>query len=473
MIHDQYLNTITRNPTVNGAVRQLQCGIRGTVIRPGDVDYDRAKRVWNASVVHDPVAVVRPRDEADIAQAVLTARNAGLPLAVRSGGHSSAGYGTVEGGVVIDLSDLRGMSVDARERTAWVQPGLTWGDYSRQAHEFGLATPAGDSGSVGVGGLTLGGGVGWLVRKHGLAIDSLLSAEVVTADGRRVTASSDSHPDLFWALRGGGGNFGIVTGLRFRLHPVGTVLGGAIVYPATDTVLRELVEVARAAPDELTAINLAMPAPPFPFIPPEIHGQPAVIILFCYAGATDDPGARQRAIEPIRGLGGQTPLAEMVEPMPYPDLFNFTVVGAISRAHALRAGFMHALDDATIDAVLDHIGRPTSPMSFVQLRVLGGAMARVPADATAFAHRDKPLLMMAANAWDDPGDGHRHVAWVESLWRQIAPRTDGAYANFLEDEGEERVRSAFTPESYARLAEVKRRYDPDNLFRRNPNIRPG
>ena len=472
MIHDQYLNTLTREPIASGAVQRLRREIRGTVIRPGDVDYDTAKRVWNASVVHDPVAVVRPRDEADIAQGVLIARDAGLPLAVRSGGHSSAGYGTVDGGVVIDLSGLRGMSVDARERTAWVQPGLSWGDYSRQAHEFGLATPAGDSGSVGVGGLTLGGGVGWLVRKHGLAADSLLSADVVTADGRRVTASSDSHPDLFWALRGGGGNFGIVTGLRFRLHPVETVLGGAIVYPATDAVLRELVEVAPAAPDELTTISLAMPAPPFPFIPPEVQGQPAVVILVCYAGAPDDPDSGQRAIDPLRRLGGQKPLAEMVGPMPYPELFNFTVVGAISRPHALRAGFMHALDDATIDAVLDHIRRPTSPMSFVQLRVLGGAMARVPADATAFAHRDKPLLLTMVNAWDDPGDGHRHTSWVDSLWRRVAPRTDGAYANFLEDEGKDRVRAAFTPESYARLAEVKRRYDPDNLFRRNPNIRP-
>jgi FAD/FMN-containing dehydrogenase len=233
-----------------------------------------------------------------------------------------------------------------------------------------------------------------------------------------------------------------------------------------------LVEVATAAPDELTTITLAMPAPPFPFIPPEVHGLPAVVIFVCYAGAMDDPDAGQRAITPLRSLGGQKPLAQMLGAMPYPEMFNFTAVGAISRPHALRAGFMHTLDGTTIDAVLAHIERPTSPMSVVQLRVLGGAMARVPADATAFAHRDKPLFLAMMNAWDDPGDAHRHASWVDSLWRQVAPRTDGAYANFLDDEGEDRVRSAFTPAVYARLAEVKRRYDPDNLFRRNPNIRP-
>lgn len=472
MIHDQYLNTVLRETTVNGVVKHLERRIQGEVIAPGEAGYDEAKRVWNASVVRNPSAVVRPRDEADVAQAVLVARDAGLPVAVRSGGHSLAGYGTVADGVVIDFSGFKEIAVDPRERVAQVQTGLTWGDYSRRAHEFGLATPAGDTASVGVGGLTLGGGIGWLVRKYGLTVDSLLSAEVVTADGRQLTASDESHPDLFWALRGGGGNFGVVTNLRFQLHPVETVFGGAVIYPTTVPALRGLVEVAAAAPDELTTITFIMPAPPLPFIPAENHGQPVVMILFCFAGEKADLETGQRALAPFRELGGQRPLAEMMGPVPYPDLYNFTAVGAISRPHALRAGFMRALDDVTIEAILAHALRPTSPMSVVQLRVLGGAMARVPADATAFSHRDKPIFLAMMNAWDDGDDGNKHAAWVESLWRQIAPQTDGAYVNFLDEEGDDRVKAAYSPEAYARLVAVKRHYDPDNLFRRNANIRP-
>jgi FAD/FMN-containing dehydrogenase len=469
MIHDQYLNTMPQELAVTGAAEHLRRSIRGVVIRPGDAEYDQARRVWNSRVVRHPMAVVRPRDEDDIALAVRTAREAGLPLAVRSGGHSLAGYGTVQDGVVIDLSGLTEIEIDERERVASVQPGATWGEYSRQAHGYGLATPAGDSASVGVGGLTLGGGIGWLVRKHGLAVDSLLTADVVTADGRRVTASTESHPDLFWALRGGGGNFGVVTSLRFRLHPVGTVFGGAIVYPAEAGVWRALAGAATAAPDELTIMSYAMPAPPFPFLPTEAHGAPATMILVCFAG---DPGAGKRVLAPFLELGGHRPWGDMLGEMPYPDLYNLTAVGAISRPHALRAGFMKALDDDTIDAILAHGGRPSGPMSIAQLRVLGGEMARVPAGATAFTHRDKPLFLAVMNVWEPGEPEEAHVAWVDSLWRAVAPRTDGTYLNFLDDEGEERVRAAFSPEAFTRLVEVKRRYDPDNLFRHNANIRP-
>jgi FAD/FMN-containing dehydrogenase len=443
----------------------------GTVVRPHDVEYDRARRIWNSALDRRRALIVRPADADDIVQTIRFARTHDLPLAVRSGGHSLAGHGAVDGAMVLDLSGVNRLAIDPDRRIAWAQPGLTWGEYSTHAQTFGLATPAGDVASVGVAGLTLGGGIGWLARKHGLTIDSLLSVDVVTADGRQLTASAEEHPDLFWALRGGGGNFGVVTGFRFELHPVGTILGGAIVYPATADLLRAYVDAATAAPDELSTITFVLQAPPLPFIPAEAHGTPVVLITACYAGELN---AGQQAMAPLRRLAGVTPLADTTGPMPYPALYDLTEPGAKPGPAAGRAGFLQALDDATIEAILVYCNQATSPLSVAELRVLGGAMARVPADATAFAHRDKPLFFAILNHWDDKIDPRpeRHVAWVEAFWRAVADRTDGAYVNFLGDEGEDRVRVAYPPATYARLAEIKRRYDPDNLFRLNQNIRP-
>jgi FAD/FMN-containing dehydrogenase len=454
------------------AVRIFAEQFSGEIVRPGSAGYDRARRVWNAGIDRHPALVVRPRDAADVVQAVNFARAQDLPLAVRSGGHSPAGHGTVGGGLVVDLSGMKGISIDAGQRVASVQPGLTWGEYGARAQEFGLATPSGDSASVGVGGLTLGGGIGWLARTYGLTIDSLLSAEVVTADGRLLTASPEEHPDLFWALRGGGGNIGIATEFRFRLHPVGTILGGALVYPPTAEVLSAYAAAAMAAPDELTTLTFVMQAPPYPFVPAAWHGRPVMIVTVCYVG---DPEAGWWDLAPFRELAGVAPIVDATRAMPYPALYDLTAEGGVSRPHAIRAGFLRDLDPATIEAIAVSADRMTSPLSLIQLRVLGGAMARVPAAATAFAHRDKPFLLAAINGWDDPlsADADRHVAWTEGFWREIAPRTDGAYVNFLGDEGEERVRAAYPAATYDRLAAIKRRYDPDNLFRLNQNIRPG
>jgi FAD/FMN-containing dehydrogenase len=448
--------------------RALEGRLLGPVVRPGGDAYEAARLVWNRAYDRRPELVVRAHDAADVIQAVNFARTHGLPIAVRSGGHSMAGHGTVDGGLVIDLAPMNGVSIDPARRVAWAEPGLTWGDYTAKAHAYGLATPAGDVATVGVGGLTLGGGIGWLARSHGLTIDSLLSVDLVTSDGHLVTASEQENRDLFWALRGGGGNFGIATSFRFKLHRVGTIMGGGIVHPATPETIRAYLDAATAAPDELTTIAFVIQAPPLPFIPAEAHGRLILFNTACYVG---DPDAGARALDPLRALAGVAPVADLTGPLPYPGLFDFTAVGTQPRAHAVRSGFLRAFDDATVETVIDYGRRMTSPFGMIELRVLGGAMARVPADATAFAHRDKPYKIAIVNGYED-GQHDLHRAWVETFWAEIAPRTDGAYVNFLGDEGEGHLREAYVPETYARLARIKRRYDPDNVFALNPNITP-
>ena len=303
------------------------------------------------------------------------ARDAGLELAVRGGSHSLAGHGTSEGGVVLDLSAMKGLHIDPERRLAWAQAGLTAGEYTAAAAAHGLATPFGDTGSVGISGLTLGGGIGWLVRKYGLAIDALVSVEIVTADGRLIVASEKEHSDLFWAVRGGGGNFGVVTRFQFRLYPVGMVLGGALFMPPTREVLRSLEPIAASAPEGLTTIAALMAAPPAPFIPAELHGQPTLAIMFVFDG---DPEAGQAALEPFRQVA--TPMAELVMPMPYPGIYEMLKDAETPMLATHRSLFLDALDDAAVDTILEYTTAPDAPMAMVQLRILGGAMARVPAE---------------------------------------------------------------------------------------------
>jgi FAD/FMN-containing dehydrogenase len=449
------------------AVQRLRERLAGELIRPQDATYDYSRRVWNTAYDRHPRLIVRARDAVDVMQAVRFARTYELPLAVRSGGHSMAGHGSVEGGIVVDLSLMKGMSVDPERRVAWAQPGLTWGEYAERADAYGLGTPSGDTASVGLGGLTLGGGIGYLVRKYGLTVDSLLSAEVVTADGRLLTTSETEHPDLFWALRGGGGNFGVVTGFEYRLHPVGTIYGGAVIHEATTETLQAYVRVAAGAPEEVSTIAFVMPAPPLPFIPAEKVGSLVLIILTCYAG---DLATAPAAVAPLRAIG--TPVADVLAPMPYPALYQLSAEGAASRPHSVRSGFMTGFDREAAELIMANVRGLRSPFGGVQLRVLGGAMARVPADATAFAHRDKPLLVTLLNSWIDPAEAARQTAWTEAFWRRLAPHTSGAYVNLLQDEGRSRIRDAYPSLTRQRLAAIKRRYDPTNLFRVNQNIRP-
>lgn len=451
-----------------GAIDAFGRRIRGEILRPADTGYDQARRVWNAAIDRHPGLIVRPHDAADVVQAVDFARANDLPLAVRGGGHSPAGYGTVDRGMVLDFSKMKRIEIDATRRVATAGPGLTWGEYNNQAQDYGLATPGADVAAVGIAGTALGGGMSWLMRKHGMTIDNLLSVDLVTADGHQLTASAEEHPDLFWALRGGGGNFGIATEFQFRLHFVETVLGGAIVYPATRDGLRAFADAMAKAPDELTTITFIQKAPPLPFIPKEAHGKPAHIILAAYTG---DPKTGEQALAPLRTLGGKLPLTDTTQVIAYPAMFFMTEGAGISRPHAVRNAYLRELSDELIEAILDYIDRSTSPYSLVSLRELGGAMARVPLEETAFAHRDKAFYFAIDNAWDDASLAETHLAWTESFWQTAAPYTDGAYAAFLAGEG--RVQSAYPPKTYARLAEVKKRYDPDNLFHLNTNILPG
>ncbi|MGE0540926.1 MAG: FAD-binding oxidoreductase [Dehalococcoidia bacterium] len=455
---------------VQEPIETLRLRLRGELIQPGHASYDPARIVHWGSIDRRPALIVRAEDEVDVIAAVDFARETGTPLAIRSGGHGFAGHGMVDGGIVVDMSGMKSMRIDPVRRTARVQPGLNWGEYAEQAHAYGLATSSGDVATVGVGGLTAGGGIGWMARKYGLTIDHLISAEIVTADGRLVRASENEHPDLFWAVRGGGGNFGVITSLEFRLEPAGTILGGGTFYPAADAanIIRAAADYAAQAPDELTTMVMVMHAPPLPFIPAEQVGKLAVLVAFCYVG---DLAEGERVVAPLRTLG--EPIVDMVMPMPYPGMFELTRDLALpGRRLGVRSMYLESLTDDAIETVIGHTGAATSPFAMAQLRVLGGAMARVPADATAFGHRDKQFMLSVVTEWEDPAEDEQQQAWTERFYAALRPHAAGVYVNFLADEGEARVREAYKAATYERLAAVKAQYDPTNLFRQNQNIKP-
>jgi FAD/FMN-containing dehydrogenase len=446
---------------------RLRAAVDGTVIAPGDPTYDQARALFYGGWDRRPGAIVRPTDAAGVARVVTLAADGGLELAVRGGGHSLAGHSTTEGGIVLDLGAMTGLELDLEGRTAWAQTGLTAGAYTAAVGAHGLATGFGDTGSVGIGGLTLGGGVGFLVRKHGLTVDSLLAAEVVTADGQILAVDAERHPDLFWAVRGGGGNFGVATRLRFRLHELDGIVGGMLLLPASAELIEGLVAAAEAAPEELSMIANIMVAPPLPFLPPSAHGRLVVMALLAHAGGGE---AGERAVAPFRALA--EPIADMVQPMPYAGLFEPAEEIEVVEESA-RSTFLDAVDHAAAEAVVEHLQASTAPMAVAQLRVLGGAMARVPADATAFAHRDRRIMAALGCVYEDAADRPTHHAWADGF--AAALRRDGrpgVYVNFLSDEGPDRVREAYPGPTWDRLVEVKRRYDPGNLFRRNQNIPP-
>jgi FAD/FMN-containing dehydrogenase len=442
--------------------------ITGNVIRPGEPEYDGLRRIHNTLADKRPSVIVRAADAADVAETVDYAKVTGLELAVRAGGHSVPGYSVTEGGIMLDLSGMKGLHIDAEQRLAWAQPGVTAGEFTNAAAAHGLATPFGDTGDVGIAGLTLGGGIGFLVRKYGLAIDNLVSVELVTAEGRTVTASEDVNPDLFWAIRGGGGNFGVVTRFQYRLVPVGMTLSGALILPLSADVVRGLVTVANAAPEELSTIACVMYVPPVPFVPESLHFKPAVIVLFVHA--SDDMAAGQAALEPFRQLA--TPLAEAVIPMPYPGIYDFTAEAGKPGPGVVRSLFLDGLDDDVAAEIVERMSAPSSPRAVTQIRVLGGAMARVPAESTAFAHRDAGVLVAILTAFENPDELAIHEAWTVDFFAALRPKGRGVYSNFLEAEGEARIREAYPTATYERLAEIKAKYDPTNVFRMNQNIKP-
>jgi hypothetical protein len=448
------------------SLNELRDAVRGRVIGPDDPDYDAARTVMYAGTDRHPAAIVRVADADDIARVIAIARDTGLELAVRSGGHSASGQSTCEGGIVIDVRDLNGLDIDTTNRTAWAGSGLTAGEYSTAAAEHGLATGFGDTGSVGLGGLVTGGGVGYLGRKHGLTIDNLLAAEIVTADGRVLTVDADTHPDLFWAIRGGGGNFGVVTKFKFRLHDVSSFIGGILVLPATAETVAGFIAAAEAAPAQLSTICNVMPCPPLPFVTEEHHGSIVIFGMLAWAGDIDEGKA---ALAPFRALA--TPLADMVRPSTYPEMFPPEDPDYHPTAVS-RTMFMDHVDRPVAETIMQYLEASDASLRVAQLRVLGGAISRVPADATAYAHRASKIMVNVAAFYDGDADKPIREAWVAEFSAALNQGDSGAYVNFVGDEGEARVRAAYPGATWDRLARIKAEYDPDNLFRLNQNIPP-
>ena len=461
-------STTSAHPGAGESLDDLRSRLVGQVLTAGSADYDEARKTLYITMDRRPLAIVLAAVAQDVATTIGFARDNALPLAVRSGGHSLAQYSVIDDAIVVDLSKMQRISVDPESRVARVQAGATSGDLAGPAHEHGLALSTGDTHSVGMGGLVTGGGIGFMVRKYGLAIDNLLSAQVVTAGGDIVTASETSHPDLFWAIRGGGGNVGIVTEFTFRLAPVGQILGGALILPASREVVRGYLEASVAAPDDLTTIANLMHLPPAPFVPDELVGEHVLVILVTWTGGIEEG---QAALAPLRALAA--PVIDMVNPMPYPAIYDFTAFAAEPHAASVRMMFADALSDEAIDAALNAMEGASSPYSLVQFRGLGGAYARVESNATAFAHRDRRYFVAIIGIWADAAeDAAVHQAWTGSLWNALRPEGSGVYVNFLENEGAGRIREAYPGETFARLQAVKATYDPENLFRFNQNIPP-
>ncbi|HJS26704.1 MAG TPA: FAD-binding oxidoreductase, partial [Actinomycetota bacterium] len=427
------------------SIDKLRTDVEGRVIGPDDPDYDESRAVFYGGIDKRPEVIVRVANDADVSTVIALARETGLELAVRSGGHSVPGHSVSEGGIVLDLADLRAIDVDAGDRTAWVETGLTAVEVANAAAAHGLAIGFGDTGSVGIGGITLGGGVGYLARKFGLTIDDLLAADVVTADGEIHRVDAETEPDLFWSIRGGGGNFGVATRFRFRLHELAGVVGGMLFLPATTDTISGFIEAAEDAPEELSTIANVMPAPPMPFLPEEHHGKPVIFGLMCYAG---DEAGGERALAPFRRLA--TPIGDLVKPIPYPEIYP----PEEEEYHPIATGHTMYLDTAgrtEAGTILEHLATSIAMMGVAQLRVLGGAVARVPAEATAFAHRTNRIMVNVAAVYEKSEERTTHEPWVRRLAAALHQGDDAAYVNFLGDEGPDRIRAAYPGGTWDRL----------------------
>ena len=456
------LLTIAGASVDESRIEQLRSVCRGAFIRPGDGDYDTARRIWNASIDRRPGLIFRCAGLADVIAAVTFARENGLLVAIRGGGHNVGGRALCDGGLVIDLSQMKGIHVDPRTRRVRVQPGVTLGELDRETHVYGLAVPSGVVSRTGIAGLTLGGGVGWLVRKHGLTVDNVLSFEVVTADGKLLTASADENTDLFWALRGGGGNFGVVTSFEYQAHPVSTVLGGLILHRRSEAhaALQFYREFTDSAPDELGTYAALLHGP---------DGTPFVGFATCYSG---DLAEGERVLAPLRKFG--TPVVDAVQPIPFPVMQTvFDAAVPEGNQNYWKSTFVRELSDPAIDTIVSHANEATSPLTAILVEQYGGAASRVSTDATAFAHRKAEYDFGILTQWTDPADSERHVAWTRRFAEAMAPYRSGAYLlNFLDrEEGDDLVRAAFGG-NYERLVTIKTKYDPTNFFRINQNIVP-
>jgi FAD/FMN-containing dehydrogenase len=456
-----------------GTVENLAAGFRGELVQPGDARYDQARSVFNGMIDRRPAIVARCTGVADVVAAVNFARDSGLVVAVRSGGHSLPGYGVCDGGIVIDLSPMKGMWVDPVAQTARAQTGLTWGEFDRETQMFGLATTGGRMTTTGIGGQTLGSGSGWLERKFGLTLDNLLSAELVTAAGEVVRASDSENPELFWGLRGGGGNFGVVTSLEYRLHPLGPiVLGGVLLHRAerAGEVLRFWRDYVDTAPDELGTLGAFISAPPEPFVPDDLQGRPVVAIAVCWSGSIEDG---EQALRPLREFG--PPVVDVVQPMPYTAVQGM-FDGAFPRGiqNYWKAENMDALSDGAVDVLVERAAMMTSPASMLFAEPKGRAISRVKDDETALGGREAALTLFAFSLWENPAETDEHLAWTrETMAAMRAFTTSGVSMNFTSDQPRDMVKASFGgPLKYERLVDLKTAYDPANLFHLNQNIEP-
>jgi hypothetical protein len=449
----------------------LHDGFRGELLSPEDTGYEEARMVWNGSITRFPALIARCAGVADVIAAVKFAKDNGLLVAVRGGGHSYPGHSVCDGGLVIDLSLMKGIRVDPEARTVRAQAGVLLGELDRETQAFGLAVPSGIVTHTGLSGLTLGGGINWLQRKYGLAIDQLLSVDLITAEGEFVKASASENPDLFWGLRGGGGNFGIVTEFEFRLNPVGpTVLAGPIFWPIEEApnVLRFYREWISEAPDELMTIVSCRKAPPLPFVPKELHGKLVVGVLCCYAGAVEEG---EKVVKPLKEFG--SPVLDLCVPKPFlAHQGMFDPSFPHGWWYYIRSCDVAQLTDEVIEITVDHALRITSPLSTFVIWQLGGAVARVGEDETTFGGRSAGHTFNIAGITESAEGFDEEREWVRNFWSALEPYHTGVYVNFLMEEGEERIRQAYGAKKYDRLKALKRRYDPDNLFRLNQNIRP-
>jgi FAD/FMN-containing dehydrogenase len=446
-------------------VEQFRTGLRGGYLLQGDDGYDAARSIYNAMIDHRPAIIARCAGVADVIDAVNFARSNDLLVSVRGGGHNVSGNAACDGGLMIDLSPMKGIRVHPESKTARAEPGVTWGEFDHETQAFGLATTGGLVSTTGIAGLTLGGGLGWLMSNYGLACDNLISVDVVTADGRMLTASDSRNKDLFWGLRGGGGNFGIATSFEFQLHAVGPMLGGVLIHPLDKAaeIIRFYDDFTRTSPDELGTFLAFVTSP---------EGERVMAIFVCYNGAIDKG---ERILKPLREFG--LPLVDTIGPMPYVQVQRM-MDGAFpaGRQNYWKSNFLKALEPKAIDIIVHHVATAPSPYSAVAIEQFSGAVNRVGMDDTAFNHRNARYNLLIVGVWLDPAARTDNVKWVRDLWDAMEPYSSGGvYVNYLGqevDEGAERVKSAYGPEKHARLAALKQKYDPTNLFRLNQNIKP-
>jgi FAD/FMN-containing dehydrogenase len=463
----------TRTTLGTATLNELGQELQGELIRPEDSGYDEARAIWNGAHDRRPALIVRCAGVEDVRHSVGFARSEGLEVAVRGGGHSIPGFSTVDGGIVIDLSPMKGIKVDEKKSTVVAEGGLTWGELDAETQKHGLAVTGGLVSTTGVAGFTLGGGIGWLMRKHGLACDNLRSAEIVTADGQAITASADENADLFWGLRGGGGNFGIVTSFEFDLHSVGpTVAAGPIFYPGDDAaeILRRYREIAAELPDEMTTLVNLLTAPPAPFLPEDWHGKKLIAVIGCYAGPSDEG---LKAMQPLRELA--EPVADLFGEMPYVQMQGLIddLYPRGTKAY-MKAGYMSDLDDHAIETLVSHHqDEAIAPSAELHIHHFGGAVARVGDEETAYGERQAPYVLNLLGFSHDDGGMEPHSEWANRVYGDLEPSlTGGAYINFLSSEGEERVKAAYGAEKFDRLQALKDRYDPTNLFHLNQTVPP-